>query len=937
MKRESGVVVRKTLLAALLGLSLGPIHVITFSPALAADPGAQAKAHAALAALPLNFEENLGQAGSTDVQYLAHGVAYSIALGQQGAVLSLAAIEDPGRKNQSTDPDQIRILLEGAQSSPTPHAEHALPGRINYLIGKDPSKWRTDLATYGKVRYGGVYPGVDLVYYGNQGHLEYDFVVAPGARPAAIGVRFEGAQKLELDAQGTLQIQSLGRQLAFEHPVAYQMDGARRTPVPASYRLAGETVRFKLGVYDHSKPLIIDPVLSYLSYLGGSGADIVGNGGIGNNVNPGQAAALDSAGNLYVTGSTSSANFPQTGGLAAPPAKYSAGTVFWAFVTKVSPDATSLVYSTYIGGSFSDTSNAIAVDSSGSAYITGNTSSSDFPVTAGAYQSVCNPAGNTSSGEYANCEGDPSAASGNWGSSAFVAKLNPSGNALAYATFLGRGTTGYAIAVDASGLAYVAGNSPGTLCAGAPTWNCFPTTAGALLADQRSGDDNTCAFLSVFNPTGSALVYSTLYGDQKQNGLSGDTHSVDPAYGTAVAVDPAGNFYLGGFSNSGFLPTTTGAYQSVSAPLDANGNLLANRGFLVKLSPVPASGTTPPTPIYATYVGGLGVTNVGAQNVSDFVTGIAVDAAGDAYVYGSTNDNGFPVTSGAYQTTCGLGGSLNCANAAFVAKLNPNGSSLLAATYFGDSTGSGDGIAAAGPIVLDSTGNVYIAGQASPLVAQVNPIQTTPNGPALAFAAKFDPGLSKLLFSTLIGNNAAGSTSAAGLAVDSSANIYLAGNVGGAGALSTTPGAFQAAFGGTSGGYGGTYGDGFVAKISAVGAGPVPSMDGGTDGAGGATDVSVDVPASGADAGLTTVADGGGAGSGTGGTGGATGSGSGGTGGVQGNADASPDSGSPGAKPASHSGCAFAVGSREMPAMASFRAWLLVLAALAMLRRRASR
>ena len=179
------------------------------------------------------------------------------------------------------------------------------------------------------------------------------------------------------------------------------MDGARRTLVPASYRLAGKTVRFKLGVYDHSKPLIIDPVLSYLSYLGGSGADIVGNGNIGSNVSPGQAAALDSAGNLYVTGSTSSANFPQKGGLAAPPAKSPAGTVFWAFVTKVAPDATSLVYSTYIGGSYSDTSNAIAVDASGSAYITGNTSSSDFPVTAGAYQTVCNPAGNTSSGEYA--------------------------------------------------------------------------------------------------------------------------------------------------------------------------------------------------------------------------------------------------------------------------------------------------------------------------------------------------------------------------------------------------------------------------------------------------------------------------------------------------------------------------------------------------------
>jgi hypothetical protein len=186
-------------------------------------------------------------------------------------------------------------LLAGAQASPAPHAEQALPGRINYLVGKDPSKWRTDLATYGKVRYVGVYPSVDLIYYGNQGHLEYDFVLAPGAKPAAIGVRFEGAQKLQLDAQGTLQIQSQGRQLAFEHPVAYQMDGERRTPVPASYRLAGKTVHFKLGDYDHSKPLIIDPVLSYLSYLGGSGADIVGNGNIGSNVSPGQAAALDSA------------------------------------------------------------------------------------------------------------------------------------------------------------------------------------------------------------------------------------------------------------------------------------------------------------------------------------------------------------------------------------------------------------------------------------------------------------------------------------------------------------------------------------------------------------------------------------------------------------------------------------------------------------------
>ncbi|MFM2289684.1 MAG: hypothetical protein RL684_2827, partial [Pseudomonadota bacterium] len=520
-----------------IGLALALVAVAVGVPA--------AQARAGLSGLPLDFEANRGQA-PRDVQYLAHGASFAIGLGAHGATLSLAAR------------DVIRLQVAGARAGIQPHAEAPLPGRVNYLIGTDPSRWQTDISTYAKVRYRDVYPGVDLLYYGNQGHLEYDFAVAPHANAAAIGLQFDGADALRMDAAGNLQVRKGGHELVFEKPVAYQMEGGQRHLVAAAYRMQDHVIRFDVGDYDHGKALVIDPVLSYLSYLGGSATESVGNvtgygaSGVTNFTSP---AAIDSGGNLYVTGSTYSTNFPMVGGLGAAPAKYNGLSKSWVFVSKIAPNGASLVYSTYIGGTFDDYGNAIAVDSAGSAYVTGYTNSGDFPVTSGAYQTICAPTRNGLTGlEDQNCDTPAGVSSGNQWGNAFVAKLNATGSALVYSTFLGtHDTVGEAIAVDGSGRAYVAGNSPNNGCTQNPGYFCFPTTSGALLADTRGlGFSDTSAFLTVFNAAGTSLAYSTLYADKNQ----GTSHPGYFTVATAVAVDSSGNFYLGGQTEDGQLPTT---------------------------------------------------------------------------------------------------------------------------------------------------------------------------------------------------------------------------------------------------------------------------------------------------------------------------------------------------------------------------------------------
>src|ERR1017187_4186580 len=460
---------------------------------------------AKLIGAPLSFEPNQGQLAST-VQFLSRGSGYALFLTPGKVVLNLerqpgASAGATGQTPQAASVDTLRMSLVGANPKANAVGLAPQPGVVNYFIGNDPKNWRSGIPTYGKVSYPQIYPGVDLVFYGNQRQLEYDFVVAPGADPSRIAWRIDGA-RARVDAEGNLALSAPNGPAAFKKPVLYQLDGDKKTSVEGWFAVAGSQVRFRLGSYDHSRALIIDPVLSYASYLAGSGTDNIGrtldNGPNGTS----QGLAVDSAGSAYVAGHTYSIDFPTKNPYeGAPPAKIPPvppGAWPSAFVTKFSPDGSSLVYSTYLGGNGYDYAYAIAVDSSGNAYVAGETDSPDFPVTAGAYQTVCSPAPNNTG------ESSAESSCGSSDTSAFVTKLNPTGTGLVYSTFLG-GYSSYAyataIAVDGAGRAYIAGDEAETCYRGLPYTfqSCFPTTSGAVIGgDKTVGGDPQFAFVAAF-------------------------------------------------------------------------------------------------------------------------------------------------------------------------------------------------------------------------------------------------------------------------------------------------------------------------------------------------------------------------------------------------------------------------------------------------------
>src|SRR5207302_1632423 len=500
--------------------------------------------------LPLHFEANQGQTHQ-DVRFLARGAGYSLYLTAGEAVLVLTKPNPDAKRDSRSAPERlgtqargtpvvVRMSLVGAAPKPLVSGLDELPGKVNYLIGK-PAKWRTNVPTYAKVHYRAVYPGIDLVYYGNQRQLEYDFVVAPGADPEKIALGFEGADKLEIDAQGDLVLHVTERAIRQHKPVIYQEVNGIRHEIDGGYVLKGaEQVSFKVAAYDRSRPLIIDPVvLAYSTYLGGS----ISDGGL--------AIAVDVYGNAYVTGDATSISFPTTPG--AFHRSFGGGDGLSgtgdAFVTKLDSTGSTLVYSTYIGGSSGDEGSGITVDADGNAYVTGTTFSGNFPTTAGAFQST---GGNPGSGN------------------AFVTKLNSNGSGLVYSTYLGGSGTdqGFGIAVDADRNAYVTG----TTFSGN-----FPTTAGAVQSTVGNpGDGN--AFVTKLNSNGSGLVYSTYLG-----GSGSD-------YGHGIAVDADGNAYVTGTTDSGNFPTTTRAFQpTLSGSSDA---------FVTKLDP------TGSALVYSTYLGG---------------------------------------------------------------------------------------------------------------------------------------------------------------------------------------------------------------------------------------------------------------------------------------------------------------------------------------------
>ena len=630
-----------------------------------------------LMSIPLSFQPNQGQS-APEVRFLVKCSGYNLFLTDNEAVLSLRRpAENPDDKAGRLLPDVIRLKLVGASKNPDIVGTDKLPGKVHYLIGNDPEKWHKNIPTYAKVRYREIYPGVDMVLYGNGGRFEYDFVVAPGADPGSIALDFEGIGDLKLDEKGNLELSAGSEQLTMHKPFVYQETDGATKEIEGSFVLKGKNqIGFQLGKYDESKPLVIDPVLTlnYSTYLGGTADE------------ESHSIAIDFSGCAYVTGSTSSSNFPTQGAIQSS----NAGSPD-VFITKLNTDGSALVYSTYLGGADSDDGRGIAVDSSGCAYVTGSTSSSNFP-TQGAIQSSnagssdvfvtkLNTDGSalvystylggtsydngsgiavdsvgcayvTGSTSSSNFPTQGAIQSSNAGSSdVFITKLNTDGSALVYSTYLG-GTSyddGYGIAVDSSGCAYVTGDTSS---------EDFPTE-GAI---QPSYSGKYDAFVTKLNTDGSALVYSTYLG-----GTSEDI-------GRGIAVDSSGCAYVTGNTYSEDFPTQ-GAIQSSNAG--------STDVFITKLN------TDGSALVYSTYLGGASF---------EFGRGIVVDSSGCAYVTGYTYSENFP-TQGAIQSS--NAGSSDV----FVTKLNTDGSALVYSTYLGGTSyDNGSGIA------VDSGGRAYVTG-----------------------------------------------------------------------------------------------------------------------------------------------------------------------------------------------------------------------------------
>jgi hypothetical protein len=778
--------------------------------------------------IPLSFEPNRGQTDAS-VQFLSRGSGYSLFLTKDEVVLNLERQQAAalGEKPAAPSPDTLRMKLMGASANSIVTGLDPQSGTVSYLIGNDPKKWHTGIQTYGKVNFAQVYPGVDLVFYGNQRQLEYDFVVAAGADASRIAWQIDGA-KPTIDADGNLVLSAANGPAGFKKPVLYQMDGDKKVAVEGAFTVAGNRIGFQLGSYDHAKALIIDPVLTYATYLGGStsdylgGAQSIGIEGLNGTGNVDQGIAFDSQGSAYVVGVTYSTDFPVLNPALNAPAKANNSSGYpSAVITKFSPDGSSLVYSTYLGGSIQDYGEAIAVDANGEAFVVGQTHSPDFPITSGAYQTICSP---QDDGYHNNQEDSSCGASGYGNGSAFVTKLNASGSGLVYSTFFGGyGTVNAnAIAIDGVGRAYIGGSASFAGCKGVdPTtgeipypYTCFPTTGSALVSGQapENGHIGFSGFVAVFDPTGANLLYSSLFNSldpncstwSAPNYLCGSNLSGV----NGVAVDASGNFYIVGETNTTSLPTTTGVIQPTTGPVNLNNPLAlalyVQRGFVAKFTPVTTSGGA--LLAYATYLGGK------IAGGSDMVSNITTDADGYAYVSGLTDSTDFPVTTGAYQTSAKLS---SASSAAFVAKLNPTGTAIEWATYLGNATGNLDGVSAVGPIQLDGNGNVYVTGKANagnfPWVGNMEPYNGAP-----VFVSELDPTGSKLLFSTEFGTGLSDNMTPAGLAVDAAGNMYVAFDDNCAGTI-VTPGSFQQTNHMQSSGCAEFSTTGFVAKISATG------------------------------------------------------------------------------------------------------------------------
>jgi hypothetical protein len=623
--------------------------------------------------LPLSFEANQGQTDPR-VKFVSRGNGYSLFLTSVEAVLALRP--PTTQATDSASQAVLRMTIVGANPAARASGLGELPGKMHYLAGRDARQWRANVPTYAKVRYREIYPGVDLVYYGNGHHLEYDFIVAPGVDPRTIALRFEGAREVILDDGGDLVLHIADSAIRQPRPVIYQeIDGVRQQVDGEYQMLANDQVGFRVAAYDVTRPLVIDPMLIYSTYLGGSGIDF----------GQGVAVATDRDGNAYVTGFTNSPNFPTT------PGAFQTINQIDAFVTKLNRTGSALVYSTFLGGIGTDFGVGIAVDRDGHAFVTGGTQSPDFPTTEGAFDT-----------------------SFNGGSDAFVTKLNRDGSDVVYSTYLGG--TGLDndemgsgdIAIDPSGRAFVTGTT-GSLD--------FPRTKHAF---QRENQGLRDVFVTKLNRRGSALVYSTYLGgaaDDRGRGIAlpgGNDH------------DSRGLAYVTGVTESINFPTTRRAFQPLPGGLsDAFVTALDSRGSDLE---------------YSTYLGG---------EDRDHGFDIAVDLFGQAFVTGGTNSQEFPTTPGAFQRANRGGFD------AFVTKLTPRGSWLVYSTYLGGTADENTDVLVRrnGGIAIGIFGEAYVTGITGGLAFPTtsNAVQPMYGGANDAFVTRLNWRGSALRYSSFLG------------------------------------------------------------------------------------------------------------------------------------------------------------------------------------------
>jgi len=689
--------------------------------------------------LPLSFEENRGQADAA-VKYLGRAAGFSVAFREDGAEFlfaqraagrnsSIRAKQDGQVENALSD--RVRMKLLDANQSPEIEGTDRLPGTVNYFIGSDPAMWRSNVPTFAEVRYARVYPGTDLIYYSEQQRLEFDFRLSPGADPRRIRMQFEGARELRIDASGNLTITMPGGAVEYRKPIIYQtaIDGSKQL-IRGSFALAAHNiVRFRVGAYDRSRPLVIDPILNYSTYFGsysgvnGVAVDAAGEAFVtgaavalpatsgsfqaqnpntsqlagsayvakfnstgtallyctyvgGSEYSESMAIALDNSGDAFITGSADPADFPITPGAFDTSNKNGGG----SFVTELNSTGSALVYSAYLDGSNGAAAVAIALDTSGNAYVTGTTRSTDFPTTPGAFQQT-----------------------GLASDSAFVTKLNPTGSALVYSTYLhgSTGESGTSIAVDSTGSAYVGGFTVSS---------DFPVTSGAF---QTSFGGSGDGFLAKLNPAGSSLVYATYLGGSVVNG----TTAIN-----AVALDNSGNAYVTGNTNSNNFPITAGAFETqLYGHQDA---------FVAKFN---SSGSA------LVYSSLLGSSFDAADDNNG--AGIAVDSEGDALVVGTAWPSDFPITAGAFETV-NLAYNYSGEVGSFVTKFNPSGSALLYSTYLsGSGDTSGEECDCANAVALDSSGNVYVGGitSSTDFPTTADAVQTSFEGPDIkGFVTEFN-------------------------------------------------------------------------------------------------------------------------------------------------------------------------------------------------------